>query len=89
MPSNNNPTSIQYATNQFSALNLQSQYDESRYSQSKPFVQSSTNGLNRMPNYHHYRQIRPLNTTNTDKQQSSSTIENDIKSSSETTQEKD
>jgi hypothetical protein len=74
----NNPTSIQYATNQFSTLNLQSQYDESRFSQSKPFIQSTTNGLHRMPNYHHYRQIRPFNTTTIDKQLPP--IENEIKS---------
>jgi len=68
----NNPTSIQYATNQLASLNLQSQYDESRFLQSKSFVQTSSNGLNQ------YRQIRPLNTNHTDKQ--IPPIENDIKS---------
>ncbi|CAF4041379.1 unnamed protein product [Rotaria sp. Silwood2] len=97
----NNPTSIQYATNQLATLSLQSQYENTRILQSnnsiKPFLQSSTNGLNRMPIYHQYRQNRPLNTNNTDKQLTP--IENDIKSTmnnksdqislSESTQEKD
>ena len=78
----NNPTSIQYATNQLATLNLQSQYDDSRFLQSnnviKPFIQSSANGFIRMPDYQQYRQIRPLNTNNTDKQLPP--IENDIKS---------
>ncbi|CAF1107270.1 unnamed protein product [Rotaria sp. Silwood1] len=78
----NNSTSIQYATNQLATLNLQSQYDNLRISQTnntiKPFIQSSTNGLHRMPIYHHYRQNRPLNTNNIDKQLTP--IENDIKS---------
>ncbi|CAF4291230.1 unnamed protein product, partial [Rotaria sp. Silwood2] len=97
----NNPTSIQYATNQLATLSLQSQYENTRILQSnnsiKPYLQSSTNGLNRMPIYHQYRQNRPLNTNNTDKQLTP--IENDIKSTmnnksdqislSESTQEKD
>ncbi|CAF0891362.1 unnamed protein product [Rotaria sordida] len=97
----NNSTSIQYATNQLATLSLQSQYDNSRFTQSnniiKPFVQSSTNGLNRMPFYHQYRQNRPLNTNNADKQ--ITPIENDMKSTmnnksdqislSESTHEKD
>ncbi len=81
-PNNNNPTSIQYATNQLAQLSLQSQYDDSRFLQSnnsiKSFVQSSTNGLNQMSNYHQYRQNRPLNTNNTNKQ--IAPIDNDIKS---------
>lgn len=102
IPPNNNPTSIQYATNQLATLSLQSQYDNARFPQSnnsmKPFIQSSTNGLNRMPIYHQYRQNRPVNTNNTDKQ--SAPIENDVKPtmnnktdqntiSETTTQEKD
>ncbi len=82
IPPNNNPTSIQYTTNQLATLNLQSQYDDARFLQSnnsiKSFVQSSSNGLNQMANYHQYRQIRPLNTNYTDKQLPP--IENDIKS---------
>jgi hypothetical protein len=78
----NNQTSIQYATNQLASLNLQSHYDDSRFSQPnntiKSFVHSSVNGFTRMPNYHQYRQTRPLNTNNTDKQ--ITPIENDIKS---------
>lgn len=95
-------SSIQYATNQLAALSLQSQYDNSRFSQinnsTKPFVQSSTNGFNRNPIYHQYRQNRPVHTNNIDKQ--SVPIENDIKPTinnksdhqitlSEPTQEKD
>jgi hypothetical protein len=63
IPPNNNGTSIQYATNQLATLSLQSQYDESQ------------SRLTQMPIYHQYRQTRPMNTNNTDKQ-----IENDIKS---------
>ncbi|CAF1530289.1 unnamed protein product [Rotaria magnacalcarata] len=97
----NNSASIQYATNQLAALSLQSQYDNSRFSQLnnsiKPFVQSSANGFNRTPIYHQYRQSRPIHANNTDKQLAP--IENDIKSTtnnksdqtslSEPTQEKD
>jgi hypothetical protein len=76
-----NPTSIQYATNQLAALNIQSQYEDSRFIQSKSFA---SNGLNQLSNYHQqqqqqqYRQIRPLNPNHTDKQ--IPPIENDIKS---------
>jgi hypothetical protein len=70
----NNATSIQYATNQLAALNLQSQSNNSI----KSFVQSSSNGFNQMSNYHQYRQTRPLNINHTDKQ--IPPIENDIKS---------
>ena len=38
-PNNNNPTSIQYATNQLAQLSLQSQYDDSR------FLQSNNNSI--------------------------------------------
>jgi hypothetical protein len=81
-PSFMNPTSIQYATNQLAALNIQSQYEDSRFIQSKSFA---SNGLNQLSNYHQqqqqqqqYRQIRPLNPNHTDKQ--IPPIENDIKS---------
>jgi hypothetical protein len=66
----NNPTSIQYVTNQLAALNIQSQ--------SKSYIQTSSNGLNQISNYHQYRQTRPLNTNHIDKQ--IPPIENDIKS---------
>ena len=70
----NNSTSIQYATNQLAALNLQSQYDDSRFSQSNNSQKS--NGFN---HHHHpvYRQNRPYTSNPTDKQMS--TIENDVK----------
>lgn len=69
-----NPTSIQYATNQFAALNLQSQSNNSI----KSFIQSSSsNGFNQIPNYYQYRQTRPFNTNHTDKH--IPPIENDIK----------
>jgi hypothetical protein len=79
----NNPTSIQYATNQLASLNLQSQYDESRFSQSNNSIKSFvTNGLNQMSNHPppqpQYRQTRPLNTNHTDK--SIPPIDNDMKS---------
>ncbi|CAF0769831.1 unnamed protein product [Adineta steineri] len=79
----NHQTPIQYATNQLATLNIQSHYGNTRFPQSnnsmKSFVQTSTNGLTRMPNYYPYRQTRPLNTNNnTDKQLTP--IENDIKS---------
>lgn len=71
----NNPTSIQYTTNQLATLNLQSQHDSSRFlplnNLIKPIVQSST----RMANY---RQSRPLNTNQTDKQ--ATPIESNLKS---------
>jgi hypothetical protein len=78
----NNPTSIQYATNQLASLNIQSPYDDSRFIQSNSSMKS--NGLNQLSNYHHqqqqqqHRQIRPLNPNHTDKQ--IPPIENDIKS---------
>jgi hypothetical protein len=90
-PSFMNPTSIQYATNQLAALNIQSQYEDSRFIQSKSFA---SNGLNQHSNYHQpqYRQIRPLNPNHTDKQLPP--IENDVKSTDQIslsgpTQEKD
>jgi predicted amidohydrolase len=112
---NNNATSVQYATNHLSTLNLQSQHDDyqarlinnqqTRFSHSngsttnnqqrnfmgRPLVQSPNGSTTtpRMTIYstlnQQYRQSRPLNISNTDKQITS--IENDPKSLTSTQQQ--
>jgi hypothetical protein len=112
---NNNGSSVQYATNHLSALNLQSQHDDyqtrlinnqqTRFSHAngstannqqrnfmgRPLVQSpnGSTATPRMAIYstlnQQYRQIRPLNISNTDKQITS--IENDPKSLTSTQQQ--
>lgn len=82
MPPNNH-TSIQYATNQLAAMNLQSQYDNSHFASAntstKPFA---SNGVNQIPNYHrHHRQTRPPNSYHTAKP--IPPIENDLKSTTD------
>jgi hypothetical protein len=114
---NNNGSSIQYATNHLSALNLQNQHDDyqttrlinnqqTRFSHAngstinnqqrnfmgRPLVQSP-NGPTTAPrmaiystsNQQQYRQTRPLNISNTDKQIVSN--ENDPKSLTSTQQQ--
>ena len=114
---NNNGSSIQYATNHLSALNLQNQHDDyqtarlinnqqtrfphangstinnqQRNFMGRPLVQSP-NGPTTTPrmaiystsNQQQYRQTRPLNISNTDKQIAS--IENDPKSLTSTQQQ--
>jgi len=109
---NNNGTSVQYATNHLSTLNLQNQHDDyqtrlqqTRFSHSnsstinnqqrnfmgRPLVQSPNGSTNtpRMTIYstsnQQYRQNRPMNISNTDKQITS--IENDPKSLTSTQQQ--
>jgi hypothetical protein len=109
---NNNGTSVQYATNHLSTLNLQNQHDDyqtrlqqTRFPHSngsitnnqqrnfmgRPLVQSPSGSANtpRMAIYstsnQQYRQNRPVNISNTDKQITS--IENDPKSLTSTQQQ--
>jgi hypothetical protein len=109
---NNNGTSVQYATNHLSTLNLQNQHDDyqtrlqqTRFPHSngsttnnqqrnfigRPLVQSP-NGSTNTPlmtiypiSNQQYRQNRPINISNTDKQITS--IENDPKSLTSTQQQ--